>query len=74
MISSNNKSEGCVNLFFSVSVLARRGVRVRIYVYFKIVIFLLKSMQMSWICLEVQMTFPQGVMEKTSHQLQDSPL
>lgn len=44
-----------------------------IYV-FKVVIFLLKNMQMSWTCLEVQMTFPQAVMEKTNHQLQDSPL
>lgn len=50
------------------------GVCVYTYVYFKIAFFLLKSMQMSWICLEVQMTFPQGVMEKTSHQLQGSPL
>jgi len=42
--------------------------------YVKIVNFLLKGMQMSWICLEAQMTFPQVVMEKTSHQHQDSPL
>lgn len=50
------------------------GLCVHIFVWFKIVIFLLKSMQTSWICLEVLMTFPQGVMEKTSHQPRDSPL
>lgn len=55
------------------SALVYRCVCFHIYV-FKVVIFLLKNMQMSWTCLEVQMTFPQAVMEKTNHQLQDSPL